>query len=154
MARETSAGLLVFRRSPGSGAEFLLVHPGGPFWRNKDDGAWSVPKGLVNEGEDHLDAAVREFREEVGLSVSGTFVALRPLKQKSGKTVVCWAVEADIDLAGFKSNQFELEWPPRSGRLIRVPECDRAVYFPTEIALRKILPGQRGFMEETLARDA
>jgi predicted NUDIX family NTP pyrophosphohydrolase len=149
MARETSAGLLVFRRSPGSGAKFLLVHPGGPFCRNKDDGAWSIPKGLVNDGEDHLDAAMREFAEEVGLSVSGDFVALKPLKQKSGKTVVCWAVEADLDLAAFKSNEFELEWPPRSGRFILVPECDRACYFRTEIALQKILPGQRGFIEET-----
>jgi predicted NUDIX family NTP pyrophosphohydrolase len=152
MARETSAGLLVFRRSPGSGPEFLLVHPGGPFWRNKDDGAWSIPKGLVNGGEAHLDAAVREFAEEVGLGVSGQFVALRPLKQKNGKTVACWAVEADLDLANFKSNEFELEWPPRSGRLIRVPECDRATYFPTDIALRKMLPGQRGFIEEAHSR--
>jgi predicted NUDIX family NTP pyrophosphohydrolase len=152
MARETSAGLLVFRRTLGSGAEFLLVHPGGPFWRNKDDGAWSIPKGLVNEGEDQRDAAVREFAEEVGLRVSGQFVALRPLKQTSGKTVVCWAVEADLDLAAFKSNEFELEWPPRSGRLIRVPECDRAAYFPTAIALRKLLPGQRGFIEEMQSR--
>jgi predicted NUDIX family NTP pyrophosphohydrolase len=132
--------------------EFLLVHPGGPFWRNKDDGAWSIPKGLVDQGEDHLDAAVREFVEEVGLRVSGEFVALKPLKQKSGKTVICWAVEADLDLAAFKSNEFQLEWPPRSGRMIRVPECDRAAYFPTETALLKMLRGQRGFIDEIQSR--
>jgi predicted NUDIX family NTP pyrophosphohydrolase len=118
------------------------------------NGCQGGPADFVRIGQfkDHLDAAVREFGEEVGLSVSGTFVALRPLKQKSGKTVVCWAIEADLDLAGFKSNEFDLEWPPRSGRLIRVPECDRAAYFPTEIALRKMLPGQHGFIEEVQGR--
>jgi predicted NUDIX family NTP pyrophosphohydrolase len=149
----TSAGILAVRRRPG-GPQFLLVHPGGPFWQTRDEGAWSIPKGLVDDGEDKLAAAVREFGEETGLSVVGDFAELAPLKQKGGKTVHCWLVEADLDLAGFCSNTFSLAWPPRSGRLIEVPECDRAEYFPAELALGKILAGQSDFIRQALARFA
>ncbi|HXQ12293.1 MAG TPA: NUDIX domain-containing protein [Caulobacteraceae bacterium] len=152
MAGQTSAGILVFRRSRVRGVEFLLVHPGGPYWRGKDVGVWSIPKGLIDPGEDPRAAAVREFEEEVGQTVSGAFTALAQLKQRGGKTVLCWLVEADLDLASFKSNTFELEWPPRSGRTILVPECDQAGYFEVEAARRKILAGQRGFIEEALQR--
>jgi predicted NUDIX family NTP pyrophosphohydrolase len=148
-----SAGLLVWRRGQ-AGPEYLLVHPGGPFWARRDEGVWSVPKGLVGDGEDALAAAIREFQEEVGLEVAGGFTALAPLKQKSGKVVACWLVEADLDLSGFRSNTFELEWPPRSGRSIEVPECDRAAYLGAPEALAKILPGQRGFIEEAGRRIA
>ena len=146
---QRSAGLLVWRRRDGR-AEFLLAHPGGPFWAARDDGAWSIPKGLIDDGEDELAAARREFHEETGLAVDGAFVRLRDLRQKSGKVVSGWLVEADLDLAGFRSNTFELAWPRGSGRTLVVPECDRAEYFPAQAALRKILPGQRGFIEEAL----
>jgi predicted NUDIX family NTP pyrophosphohydrolase len=150
---QKSAGLLVFRRSRGAdGPEFLLVHPGGPFWARRDEGVWSIPKGLIDAGEDELVAAAREFREETGLAVGGEFVRLADLRQKSGKLVICWLIEADLDLTGFHSNTFELAWPPGSGRTLVVPECDRAEYFPAEVALRKILPGQRGFIDEALGR--
>jgi predicted NUDIX family NTP pyrophosphohydrolase len=150
-ASRRSAGLMVCRRSAG-GPEFLLVHPGGPLWRGRDAGAWSVPKGLIDEGEDPLAAAIREFGEEVGLAVSGEFARLPDLRQKSGKVVLCWLVEADLDLAGFRSNTFQLEWPPRSGRMLTAPECDRAAYFDAEAAREKILPGQRGFVDAALQR--
>jgi predicted NUDIX family NTP pyrophosphohydrolase len=146
-----SAGLLVFRRRPG-GPQFLLVHPGGPFWRRRDAGVWSIPKGLLNEGEDELQGAKREFAEEVGLAVNGDFVRLTSLRQPSGKTVLCWLVEADLDLSGFHSNTVEMEWPPRSGHVLLVPECDRADYFAADVALVKILAGQRGFIEEAVRR--
>jgi predicted NUDIX family NTP pyrophosphohydrolase len=148
---EKSAGLLVYRRREGQ-PEFLLAHPGGPFWKNRDEGAWSIPKGLIGEGEETHAAALREFEEETGQSVSGDFVELTPLKQKSGKVVYCWLVEADLDLAGFRSNLFEMEWPPRSGRLQMFPEIDRLAWFAADEALQKILPGQRGFIVEALAR--
>jgi predicted NUDIX family NTP pyrophosphohydrolase len=143
---------LVYRQGPG-GVEFLLVHPGGPFWRRRDDGAWSIPKGLVDAGEDPLAAAAREFAEETGLSVAGgELVPLVERRQRSGKIVRCWLTAADLDLKGFRSNIFEMEWPRHSGRMLTLPECDRAAYFATEVALRKILPGQRGFIEEAAAR--
>jgi predicted NUDIX family NTP pyrophosphohydrolase len=146
---QVSAGLLVFRRAPA--LEFLLVHPGGPFWRGKDDGAWSIPKGLIDEGEDHLAAARREFAEETSLRVDGDFVPLTALKQKSGKWVHAFLIEADLDLTGFRSNVFEMEWPRRSGRTIEVPEVDRAEWFGVQPALDKILPGQAGFIEQALS---
>jgi predicted NUDIX family NTP pyrophosphohydrolase len=146
-----SAGLLAFRRTD-AGAEFLLVHPGGPYWRNRDDGAWSIPKGLIDEDEDEQEAAIREFREEVGLAVDGVFARLADRRQRSGKSVLCWMVEADLDLTGFHSNTFEMEWPPGSGRTILIPECDRAAYFQADTALTKILAGQRGFITEALER--
>jgi predicted NUDIX family NTP pyrophosphohydrolase len=146
-----SAGLLVFRRS-GAGLEFLLAHPGGPFWAKRDKGAWSIPKGLIGEGEEALAAARREFEEEVGQWVEGNFQPLTPLKQKSGKVVRAWLVEADLDLDGFRSNPFEMEWPPHSGRIQSFPEIDRVGWFGTDEALRKILPGQAGFIREAISK--
>jgi predicted NUDIX family NTP pyrophosphohydrolase len=142
---ETSAGILAFRRKPT--IELLLAHPGGPYWRNKDDGAWSIPKGNVESG-DVLICAKREFNEETGLSPAGPFIALKPLRQKSGKTVHAFAMEADFDLDTFSSNLFEMEWPPRSGRKQNFPEIDRIAYFSVATARRKILPGQRAFIDE------
>ncbi len=147
---EVSAGLLVYRRA-GS-LQFLLAHPGGPFWTRRDDGAWSIPKGLVDPDEDVLAAARREFREETGLDVQGPFTALTPLRQKSGKTVHAWMVEADPDLDAFTSNLFEMEWPPRSGRRSSFPEIDRIAWFTPDAALAKILPGQAGFIREAVER--
>ena len=112
---EQSAGLLVFRRS-GPGVEFLLAHPGGPFWAGRDEGAWSIPKGLVGEGEEVLAAARREFEEETGQTVEGDFQPLEPLRQPSGKIVHAWLVEAELDMESFRSSPFEIEWPRRSGR--------------------------------------
>jgi predicted NUDIX family NTP pyrophosphohydrolase len=146
---EKSAGVLVFRRRDKS-LEFLLAHPGGPFWRNKDDGAWSIPKGIINDGEENLAAAKREFEEEVGQAVEGTFVELTPRKQKSGKLIFAWMVEADLDLASFRSIAFEMEWPRRSGLTASFPEIDRVGYFEPDQALIKILPGQAPFIIEAL----
>ena len=148
---ERSAGILVFRR-PGSGVEFLLAHPGGPFWAKRDEGAWSIPKGLIGDGEETLAAARREFEEEVGQTVDGDFQPLAPLKQKSGKVVHAWMVEADLDLDSFRSNQFEMEWPPHSGRTQAFPEIDRVGWFGPDEALHKILPGQAGFIHEAMAK--
>jgi predicted NUDIX family NTP pyrophosphohydrolase len=142
---KVSAGLLVYRRTT-AGADFLLVHPGGPFWRNRDQGAWSIPKGLLDPDEDGLEGARREFAEEVGQAVDGAFHPLEPLRQKGGKVVRCWMVEANVDLARFKSNLFEMEWPRGSGRMMQFPECDRAAHFPFDLAVGQILAGQRGFL--------
>lgn len=148
-----SAGLLAYRLR-STGPEFLLVHPGGPFWARRDLGAWSIPKGLIDDGEDELAAAVREFTEEIGIPVQGRFVRLADRRQKGGKLVLCWMVEADLDLSAFCSNTFEMEWPPRSGRTIQAPECDRAEYVPADKAVEKILAAQAGFIEEAAARIA
>ncbi len=145
-----SAALLVYRRA-GSGIEVFLVHPGGPFWVKKDLGAWSIPKGEFDEDEDGLTAAKREFSEEVGQKIDGTFIALTPVKQR-GKVVQAWAVEGDVDASAVKSNEFEMEWPPRSGRTARFPEVDRGQWFPMAEALRRILPGQVPILEELLAK--
>jgi predicted NUDIX family NTP pyrophosphohydrolase len=145
-----SAGLLLFRHR-GTALEVLLVHLGGPFWATKDDGAWSIPKGLVDEGEDPLGAAVRECHEELGVAVSGEFRALAPLKQPGGKVVLAWAVEADFDPRTLKSNTFELEWPPRSGKRQEFPEVDQAAWFTPEAARLKILKGQAPFIDQLLA---
>ena len=133
--------------------EFLLVHPGGPFWKNKDDGAWSIPKGQVQPGEDLLGRAQIEFEEEIGINASGNFFSLGSIKQKGGKTVHAWACEGDLP-QGFalKSNTFEVEWPPRSGNLREFPEVDRAEFFPDEIVRRKINPAQIPFLDRL--RDA
>jgi predicted NUDIX family NTP pyrophosphohydrolase len=146
---EVSAGILAFRRKPR--LEVLLAHPGGPYWRNKDEGAWSIPKGNVASGN-LLTCAKREFNEETGLVAAGHFAALSPLRQKSGKIVHAFALEADFDLAAFSSNMFEMEWPPRSGKHQSFPEVDRIAYFTLATARRKILPGQRPFLEELVAR--
>ena len=148
---EKSAGVLVYRRL-GGGIEFLLAHPGGPFWRGKDAGAWSIPKGVINDGEENLAAAKREFEEEVGQAIDGDFVELTPRKQKSGKLVFAWMVEADLDLTTFRSIDFEMEWPRRSGRFVNFPEIDRVGWFGPEEALVKILAGQAPFIEEAVER--
>ncbi|MFZ0401418.1 MAG: NUDIX domain-containing protein, partial [Pseudolabrys sp.] len=131
--------------------EVLLAHPGGPYWRNKDEGAWSIPKGNVESGN-LLTCAKREFNEETGLVAAGHFAALSPLRQKSGKIVHAFALEADFDLVAFSSNMFEMEWPPHSGKHQSFPEVDRIAYFTLATARRKILPGQRPFLEELVAR--
>ena len=146
---EVSAGILVFRRKRR--LELLLAHPGGPYWRSKDDGAWSIPKGNVESG-DLLACAKREFNEETGLVADGKFVALSPLRQKSGKTVYAFALEADFDIAAFSSNTFEMEWPPHSGKHQSFPEVDRIAYFSLATARRKILPGQRAFIDELVTQ--
>jgi len=148
MARsaEVSAGLLAFRRRKP--LEVLLAHPGGPFWAKKDDGAWSIPKGLAEPGADLLATAQREFTEETNLAAVGPFMALAPVRQKSGKLVYAWAFEADLDLAGFASNSFEIEWPPKSGRRQSFPEIDRIAYFTLPIATRKILAYQQPLLRE------
>ena len=149
---EKSAGILVYRRAAGGAVEFLLAHPGGPFWARRDDGAWSIPKGLIGEGEETLAAARREFEEETGQPVEGDFAPLAPLRQKSGKMVHAWLVEADLDLDSFRSNLFEMEWPRRSGRRQSFPEIDRVGWFAPDLALTKILPGQAGFIREAMAK--
>jgi predicted NUDIX family NTP pyrophosphohydrolase len=141
-----SAGLLAFRRE--NGLEILLAHPGGPFWAKKDDGVWTIPKGLAEPGADLLATAQREFTEETNLSAAGEFIALAPVKQKNGKIVHAWAFEADLDLASFASNTFELEWPPRSGRRQSFPEIDRIAYFTLPAARIKILPYQLPLLRE------
>ncbi len=146
-----SAGLLMYR-SRGGELEFLLVHPGGPFWKNKDSGAWTVPKGEIQPGEDPLLAARREFEEELGFKPEGDFMPLTPVKQKSGKLVRAWAFAGDCDPAACKSNTFQLEWPPRSGRLQEFPEVDRVAFFSFEQAKEKINPAQIGLLEELRAR--
>jgi len=135
-------------RLSGDGLEVFLVHPGGPFWAKKDEGAWSVPKGLFEDDENPLEAAKREFREETGFDISGDFMALTPLKQPSGKVVHVWTVEGNIDAASIKSNMFSMEWPPRSGNQQEFPEVDRGGWFTIAQAQVKLLPGQRGFLDE------
>ncbi len=146
MPKSASAGLLLYRRSPG-GLQVFLVHPGGPFWAKKDLGVWSIPKGELEPHEDPLAAARREFEEETGCRISGDFRPLAPLKQRGGKTVCAWAVEGDCDPSGLKSNTFSIEWPPHSGLRREFPEVDRAAWFPLDEAKRRILPGQVGFIE-------
>ena len=145
----TSAGILVFRKT-GAEPEFLLAHPGGPFWRKRGAGVWSVPKGLLEAGEAPLDAASREFAEETGLSLSAALAPLAPVRQAGGKVVLCWACEVDLDLAAFRPGEFEMEWPPRSGRTARFPEIDRLQYFGVEEALARILPAQAPLIHEAL----
>jgi predicted NUDIX family NTP pyrophosphohydrolase len=148
MGRTTqiSAGLLAFRRR--NEVEVLLAHPGGPFWARKDDGVWTIPKGLVEPGENLLATAQREFTEETNLAASGELIALAPVNQKSGKTIHAWAFEADFDLASFASNTFEIEWPPKSGRRQSFPEIDRIAYFALPIATIKILTYQQPLLRE------
>jgi predicted NUDIX family NTP pyrophosphohydrolase len=141
-----SAGLLMYRRHNGV-LEFFLVHPGGPFWAKKEDGAWSIPKGELREGEDPLAAAKREFEEETGLRPSGDFKALSPIRQPGGKIIHAWAFEGDCDLSALRSNTFSLEWPPHSGHQQLFPEVDRAGWFNLEAARTKILKGQAGFLD-------
>jgi predicted NUDIX family NTP pyrophosphohydrolase len=150
MARQ-SAGLLAYRCTTG-GTEFFLVHPGGPFWQNKDLGAWSIPKGEFSDDEDPLEAAKREFHEETGVAATGDFIPLKPIKQRGGKTVLAWLFVADFDASRITSNTFSMEWPPRSGKLKEFPEVDRAGWFTFEDAMEKILESQRPLLEEANAR--
>lgn len=143
-----SAGLLLHRTGADGVMEVLLVHPGGPFWAGKDDGAWSIPKGEHDDGEDPLVAARREFAEELGhLPPDGEAVALGEIRQKARKRVMAWAIEGDLDPATVVSNTFTVEWPPRSGQLQEFPEIDRAEWFTLEEASRRILEGQRPLLE-------
>jgi predicted NUDIX family NTP pyrophosphohydrolase len=141
-----SAGLLAFRRV--NAPEVLLAHPGGPFWAKKEDGVWTIPKGLAEPGADLFATAQREFTEETNFAATGEFIALAPVEQKSGKIVHAWAFEADFDLSSFASNTFEIEWPPKSGRRQSFPEIDRVAYFGLPAAMSKILAYQRPLLRE------
>lgn len=152
----SSAGLLPFRFRDGR-LEVLLVHPGGPYWVKKDEGAWSIPKGEPSAGESPLEAACREFAEETGFCPQGDFLPLKPVRQPGGKIVHAWAVRGDFDPLELRPNTFSMEWPPRSGRIQTFPEVDRAEWFPIEVAREKILKGQSGLLgelEEILAQGA
>lgn len=146
-----SAGILLYRRK-GKYFEFFLVHPGGPFWKKKDAGAWTVPKGIIEPGEDPLAAARREFTEETGFSVEGDFVEIGDFKQPGGKHVLVWALEGDCDPAKLASNEFEMEWPPRSGKRQRFPEVDRGGWFNVNDAREKMLIGQRPILDTFFER--
>jgi len=141
-----SAGILLYRHGE-EGVEVLLVHPGGPFWTAKDQGAWSIPKGEVDRGESPFSAALRECREELGFRPSGPFCALEPVSQSARKTVIAWAVEGNFNPADLKSATFKLEWPPCSGRISEFPEVDRAEWFGLDEARVKMLPGQLPLLE-------
>jgi predicted NUDIX family NTP pyrophosphohydrolase len=143
----SSAGLLMYRMKRGA-LQVLLVHPGGPYWRKKDEGAWTIPKGEIDDDEDALDAARREFEEETGLRPEGPFIALTPVKQKGGKVVHAWAFAGDCDPGRLRSNTFELEWPPRSGRRREFPEVDRAEFFEVDEARTKMNPAQVALVEQ------
>lgn len=136
----------MYRRA-GPNLEVLLVHPGGPYWRQKDEGAWSIPKGEMDEGEDAEVAARREFMEETGATLSGFLVTLGEIRQRGGKRVIAFAAEGDVDVGTVRSNSFEIEWPPKSGRMQSFPEIDRAGWFDLPSARAKILEGQRPFLD-------
>lgn len=142
-----SAGLLIFRKNKPN-IEVLLVHPGGPLWANKDLASWSIPKGEFDEDENALEAAKRETREEIGVDIPGQFMALSPVRQKSGKIIYAWAVQSHVDLANFTSNTFEMEWPPKSGKIAAFPEVDKAEWFSLQLAKEKITPGQLSLLGE------
>jgi predicted NUDIX family NTP pyrophosphohydrolase len=146
MAKQ-SAGLLMYRFVDGN-LEVFLVHMGGPYWAKKDAGAWSIPKGEYESGEDPFEAAKREFLEETGFAPAGEFIRLKDLKQPGGKVVCAWAFEGDCEANAIRSNTFSMEWPPRSGRFQEFPEVDRAEWFSPDAAKEKILKGQRPFIEE------
>ena len=147
--RKPSAGLLTYRRRDGE-LEFLLVHPGGPYWEHRDDASWSIPKGEYEPAEQPLDAARREFLEETGFEAQGSFTPLTPIKQPNGKVVSAWAVEGDFDAEAVRSNTFTMEWPPRSGTQMEFPEVDRGAWFGVNEARRKIFPAQVAFVDELL----
>jgi len=146
----TSAGLLLYRHG-AAGLEVLLAHPGGPFWARKDDGAWMLPKGELEAGEEPLDAARREFAEEIGFAPAGPFASLGELRQKGGKRVLAWAVAGDFDPAQLRTNLFEMEWPPRSGQRRAFPEVDRVGWFGIDEARVKVLASQWPFIERLAA---
>ena len=142
-----SAGLLVYRWVDRK-VEVMLVHPGGPYWTKKDLGAWSLPKGEFSEGEDPLQAAIRETKEETGFEATGNFQKLTPIKNKSGKWIHSWSVEGDFDVTAFESNSFEMEWPPKSGKASSFPEVDDVQYFDIPTALEKINQSQAAIILE------
>jgi predicted NUDIX family NTP pyrophosphohydrolase len=143
-----SAGILLHRRGPDGERQVLLVHPGGPFWARRDAGAWSIPKGEVEPGDDPRATALREFAEETGVALSEDgLVELGDVRQKGGKVVTAYAAEGDLDAGAVRSNTFELEWPPRSGRVQAFPEIDRAAWFGLDEAREKLLPAQAAFLE-------
>ena len=143
---KVSAGLVMFRIRER--LEVLLVHPGGPFWKNKDEGAWTIPKGEVEAGEELLSVALREFTEETGLVPRPPYTPLTPIKQKSGKTVHAWAFEGDCEPSAIRSNTFSMEWPPRSGKSAVFPEVDRAGFFDLVEGRRKLNPSQAALLDE------
>ncbi len=147
MIAKLSAGLLLYRKSK-SKTEVFLVHPGGPYWKSKDEGVWSIPKGEFNEDENPLDAAKREFFEETGTIISGEFFELQPVKLKSGKKVFAWIIEKNIEAENIVSNNFEMEWPPRSGKFQSFPEVDKGEWMTIEKAKKKINVGQESFLEQ------
>lgn len=142
-----SAGLVMYRYR-NSILEIFLVHPGGPFWAKKDEGSWSIPKGEYSDDEEPFHVAKREFKEETGYDAEGDFLPLTPIKQPSRKIISAWAFEGDCDASTIKSNTFKMEWPPRSGKEVEFPEVDRAEWFPTKMAKKKLLKGHVGFIEE------
>jgi predicted NUDIX family NTP pyrophosphohydrolase len=145
-SQDISAGILLFRRSAGQ-LEFLLAHPGGPFWAKRDAGAWSIPKGLIEPAEDYLAAALREFEEEIGVRPHGPFLPLGSVRQKAGKEIHAWACEGDVEPTRIKSNAISMEWPPRSGKRVEFPEVDRCEWFGTMEAQAKLNPAQFAFIE-------
>jgi len=147
--KKISAGILLYRRRLGE-VEVFLVHPGGPFWAKKDLGAWSLPKGEIEEGEDPLAAALRELREETGFELAGDFRPLPARRQPSGKTILAWAIEGDCDPAELRSATFSMEWPPRSGKRQDFPEVDRGAWFTLAEARRRIVAGQAPFLDDLI----
>lgn len=145
-----SAGILLYREKQKN-IEVLLVHPGGPFWAQKDKGVWSIPKGEYINEEDPLEAAIREVEEETGYRPNGPFIPLTPIKQKAGKLVTAWATEGDLNTETIKSNTFKLQWPPKSGTWITIPEVDKADWFTPIVAKQKIIPSQIPLIDELLA---
>ena len=150
MTVRTSAGVLLFRRRTGV-LEVLIAHPGGPFWANRDEGAWSIPKGEIDDGEDPEEAAKREFAEEIGVAPEGELVSLGSATQRAGKTVLAWAMEGDFDPADLVSNDFSIEWPPRSGRMASFPEIDRVAWVTAQEAARRLNPAQVVFIDRLIA---
>lgn len=151
MPSRKSAGILAYRRT-GDNIEFFLVHPGGPFWKGKDLGAWSIPKGEYTSEEDPLAAARREFAEETGQPVDGAFLPLATVRQKGGKLITCWAVEANVDATAVVSNSFQLEYPYKSGKWITVPEVDEAGWFDATTAKQKLNPAQALLIDDLLTK--
>lgn len=146
---QKSAGLLLYRFNNNL-IEYFIVHPGGPFWTKKDIGAWSIPKGIIEDNEDPLKAAIREFEEETGAKISGNFISLTPVKMKSGKIIYAFAIEYDLDITQIKSNTFTMEWPPKSGKKKEFPEIDKGEWLETETCILKLNDSQKPFINELL----
>ena len=146
-----SAGILLYKMEKT--LEIFLVHPGGPFWKNKDAGAWTIPKGEFGDEEKPFDAAIREFEEEAGTKLAGNFIALTPIKQKGGKVVYAWAIEGEISTSAIKCETIvEMEWPPKTGKIISFPEVDKGEWFTTEAAKQKINPSQAALIDELIEK--